>query len=258
MKREVASLNGKKWKPAPADCTVGVLRTSRIVYWDGAAAYWSGNAFAFSTFGMLQKFIDICPKTPNRLRSVIVGKDNHTEKDGDFVREKAWPINEWPQTLDILSMLPELKSFELCIGSLWGQSLSKAFEESLWGLRKANMPFCLRDCTTQMLTAYYARDILIRRIPDEVVSKLKSLKLRYRTNLTGRPDGYGWSSCEILQYARDVRVGAWAVCPFEKRDKIGRRVPKDGEESTKQDARLWLEARAAAHWDHSVPPSRGV
>lgn len=247
-KRELAALDGKRWKPAKADRSINTLRCGPDLRGDGVAMYWGGNDFVFSTYQQLQKFIQTCPEAPPYIKSMIVGEPPPVSKVGPGLSKGIWPVGGWPPSLEVLTHLTSLRSFDLFWGAMWGLLMTKKLGESCWGTGEVDMPHCLKTCDTTLMAAYYTRDNMLKSVPGSVLERLTSLTMRYRTVTAPEWD---WTARDALQYAKKLQSGAWKVCPFETRDETGRWEPKDAE--SQQKALLWLEARAAVYWDSDLP-----
>ncbi|KAK5127355.1 hypothetical protein LTR85_006694 [Meristemomyces frigidus] len=251
--QELAGLSGIRWKPAKADPTPVILRVSPDVAWDGMAAYWGGNSFAFGRRDLLQWFIEDCPRPAKEIKSIILGEDYHVDKSGQQVPCSGWIKGDHVPSLELLKVLEKLLKVETIFHGLDLQPYAQQkHQEAIWGKKMIDMPECLRHPNNDKLALYYARDIMLMTIPKTILDRLTSLTIRYpvwHRELSGLQGVM--KVIDVLQYARDLQRRAWRTCPFETRDQgSGRWVATNAEK--RKTALLWREARAAVYWEDVV------
>lgn len=217
----------------------------------GVQTFWGGNDFIFSNQSTLQGFIGSCHDEARMSIKTITFGDSHGHDipvifGGPW---DAWAVDGRLPSLSLLHNMPNLRSLEVFVGSLRclagmnPEPFGHRLVDDLYG---SDLPACLSGSPLGPVTGCYARDLIIKSIPDTIFSQLKVLRMRYIVQFGGRK----WLTKDVLQYAQDIRSGLWSICPYQVRNEEGRWSTTDDEMAWK--AHLWLEARAAVYWDYEA------
>ena len=150
--------------------------------------------------------------------------------------------------MDLLRHLPKAQSLELAVSRL-DKPLDVPDEkllDEIFGEDCIDRPDAMSNTENDDLGTHYARDCLLKAVPDIIFNQLKTLKMTYCFR-----DWRNSHTSDVLQYANDIRNGTWRVCPFGSKDADGHWIVQD--EETHWKGHLWLQARAAVYWNHDMP-----
>lgn len=232
LKNEVERLKNPIWKRPRRFRVANALLASREMFLSGVEAYWGGNILAFGTIHDPQQFLITAQEEVRvSVRSITFGEDYAHGRP--LFAEQLLP--DWPPSMSILHLLPKLKQLEIHSACLWkGYILDNDKLSDLQNLEQeaGNALEYVRISPIDH-GAWYGRDHMLRTIPDEIFKDLKTLKvIWYDIHRVA-------TLCKnMLGYAIDIRDPEWLKPP----DRV----------DNHEDVHLWMELRAAKHWDHTV------
>lgn len=269
---EIRRLTDPTYKRPRRTKKTNVLLVCVEFYISGVRTFWGGNTFSFKTMREVQEFVDISheevrksvrridlfhqyPTPPYQMPDYITG----------FLGKGPWP--GW--TMEALAQLPKLEKIDVATHVYrdmryeWMIRRGRSLEE--WDDRfrgcvdeqelldtvygsdsRDNVRHVRHRC--HPLPHYgrlYSRDAAFKTIPRSTLDQLKSLVIRYHVpDQNSDQDPQPLREAEVLQYVRDLHNRAWDLLP-EPHSSSGRHQ--------KRVNNLWMEARAAVHFDSVWP-----
>ncbi|KAF2771192.1 hypothetical protein EJ03DRAFT_334877 [Teratosphaeria nubilosa] len=286
--REVARLKDPESRPPPKRVIPAALTVCSRFHDAVAEAFWRQTTVVIETFHHLHGFLQTQPGqiAAANLRSLTFGS-----KQGWWEYTKNQPETDQPETefidrpasLDMFLPFRKLKRLELCHDALvpvYGTlDLPALLTEQ--ELARARPAWCQREAAFEhgLITGiedphcdyqrdrYYLRDHILMTIPDTIINQLETLSMYYKASHPGGKD----LTADVLDYAKDLRAGAWSLDEATGLARCGRfssvslksdRATGSGQERSaplrRKALQLWIEARAAVHWVATGDATDGV
>lgn len=259
---EVERLHDPNFKRPKRPEFPAFLLSGKEVYFSAVETFWGGNTFNFTTVGELEQFLKVGTRRAIESVKQIALFHDYSELTVNELHWKAktdaTPFTRWPPSLQALGSFTKLISLDIFTTVFCGHCSHDDMLDELYGATSRNEPRHVRQLYYPFRhCGLYVRDSMLKSIPVSITERLKTLIIRYDTSLFAMahtsielPNFPMSRVVDILPYVRDLQSGVWDIMPYPHVETAFQEFNAEQYLANK----LWLEARAAAHFNHEVSP----